>query len=119
MSHNEFVIRRKEVEMAHDYVTQDMFFLRDINLQYAVIEASISDNAKVFYMLLWKKAMEEKIYENGKLYVIARIIDTAVEMGKSSSSVKRAFRELEQFDLIERKRVGGGMPSKIFLKYMD
>lgn len=60
MSHNEFVIRRKEVEMAHDYVTQDMFFLREIKMQYAVIEASISDNAKVFYMLLWKKAMEKK-----------------------------------------------------------
>lgn len=86
----------------------------------------ISETAKnVYVLLLNRNRLSQKNYETwhdkttGNVYSNYTIESLAKDMHKSPSTIKHCLKELREADLIETKKVGMCMPSKIFVKLDD
>ena len=108
---NETSYIRKNTKIKH-YLPFPMFLL----------ELDISQSAKILYALLLNRAtLSQKnnwFDESGRVYIMYAIEEMTKELHKSKTTVKAALYELEQANLLERKRSDFGKPNVIFLKMM-
>jgi hypothetical protein len=80
--------------------------------------------SKLVYAMLFDRAKascENPSYidADGKVFVIFTISELSKTIGKSEMTVKNAFSVLEKAKLIERKFIGVGKPSHIYILYPD
>lgn len=85
-----------------------------------LLDADLTQTAKQLYtLLLGRTTLSQKngwMDENGSIYVVFPLGNLAKSANRGISSVKNALNELEKADLIERRRQGFSMPSRIFVK---
>lgn len=80
---------------------------------------SLSYGAKFLYMLLKDRhelSLSNKWYdENGFIYLIYTREDMTKMMNVSKNTTTKFMNELKEFELIEEKKMGRGMPNRIYL----
>ena len=80
----------------------------------------LSTDARTLYgILLDRKSLSAKngwLDEQGRVYIIYTVREVQESLCCAEHKAVKLFRELEQADLIERKRRGLGRPSLIFVK---
>lgn len=85
-----------------------------------LLDADLTQTAKQLYtLLLGRTTLSQKngwMDENGSIYVVFPLGNLAKSANRGISSVKNVLNELEKADLIERRRQGFSMPSRIFVK---
>lgn len=104
-------------KMDYIYVSEKMNFMSEYICPQSLWKEMVSDRAKMFYLWLLNIGLKEGAYEDDRLYVILPIDIAACIFSTSISSIKRILSELETTEMIKRKRIGGGNPNKIFIKY--
>lgn len=94
-----------------------------IKLPKFLIDLDISVEAKYIYCLLLDRySLSEKNHwldEDGNIYLYFTLFDVQKAIGISEKSAVNVFKELENNNLIIRKRQGQGNPAKIFLPNPD
>jgi len=80
----------------------------------------LSTDARTLYgILLDRMSLSVKngwLDEQGRVYIIYTVREVQESLCCAEHKAVKLFRELEQFDLIERKRRGLGRPSLIYVK---
>ncbi len=80
----------------------------------------ISLDAKVLYSILLDRVSlsikNNFVDENGNVYIISKQKEIMDLLGFASQKVQKLFKELEQNDLIDRKKQGNNLPDLIFVK---
>ena len=89
--------------------------------KFLLEERRISETAKILYCVLLDRARlslksEKWIEESGNAFVSFSLKELATVIGKSEMTVKSSLRALEGIDLIARKRRGGGLTNRIYVK---
>ena len=83
----------------------------------------ISNTAKLLYTQLLGKAQlsqkNEWVDAQGRVYFIYPIHQMAVDMDKSSTTIKDALRELVASQLLEKIPQGRGRPNHLYLLFPD
>ena len=84
-------------------------------------EHRINETAKILYCVLLDRARlslksEKWIDESGNAFVSFSLKELATVIGKSEMTVKSSLRALEGVDLIARKRRGGGLTHRFYVK---
>jgi len=103
-------------EMDYEYVTRDTQMPAWIVCPIFLLEKEISSTAKLLYLRVLNKVLEEdREEEHGYLFTEFPIREQAQSLSKSSATVKRALRELEQEGLLERRRQGFGKPNRLYV----
>ena len=81
---------------------------------------NLSTDAKILYgILLDRMSLSAKngwLDEQGRVYIIYTVREVQESLCCAEHKAVKLFRELEQIDLIERKRRGLGRPSLIYVK---
>ena len=107
-------------EYRTSYIRQNTRITHYLPFPIFLLELDISQSAKILYALLLNRAtLSQKnnwFDESGRVYIMYAIEDMAKELHKSKTTVKAALYELEQADLLERKRLDFGKPNVILLK---
>lgn len=84
-----------------------------------LLEQSLSQNAKILYMLLYDRARisqkNEWVDEQDRVFVVFPIMELSEKMSKCRSSVKNALKELEDAGWIVRKFSGFSKPKHIYV----
>ncbi len=86
-----------------------------------LLDLELSETSKILYILLLDRAKlslknERWIDESGHVFLYFTIADLAVTIRKSEMTVKNSLSQLEQQELILRKRMGIGNPNRIYVK---
>ena len=86
-----------------------------------LLELSISETAKLVYMLLLDRArlsMKNRDWQDasGRVFVLYTIPNLAKDIGKGETTVKKALNQLVQQELICKQSLGPGQPNKIYVK---
>ena len=80
----------------------------------------LSTDARTLYGILLDRmslsAMNGWLDEQGRVYIIYTVREVQESLCCAEHKAVKLFRELEQLDLIERKRRGLGRPSLIYVK---
>ncbi|MBQ5329538.1 MAG: replication initiator protein A [Oscillospiraceae bacterium] len=89
--------------------------------KFLISERRINETAKILYCLLLDRARlslksEKWIDDCGNAFVSFSLKELATVIGKSEMTVKSSLRALEGIDLIARKRRGGGLTNRIYVK---
>ena len=82
-------------------------------LPRAMLGLPVSSTAKVMYARLLDAALAAGA--NGIIFTRCPIVELAGALGRSTMTVKRALRELEDAGLLLRVRQGFGEPNKIYV----
>ena len=76
----------------------------------------VSSTAKIMYARLLDTTLAEGAEDtNGILFVCFPIVELAAALSRSSVTVKRSLKELEDAGLILRVRQGVGEPNRIYM----
>ena len=88
-----------------------------------LIRIPISTTAKMLYAQLLSKAQlsqkNDWLDSQGRVYFIYPIHQMAVDMDKSSTTIKDALRELVASQLLEKIPQGRGRPNHLYLLFPD
>lgn len=89
--------------------------------KFLIGERRINETAKILYCVLLDRARlslksEKWIDGSGNAFISFPLKELANVIGKSEMTVKAALRALESFGYIERKRRGGGLTNRIYVK---
>ena len=81
---------------------------------------SLSSDTKILYALLLDRTglsiKKHWLDEQGRVYISFPILEIAAKLGIGKQKAGKLLRELENFVLIERERLGLGKPDKIYVK---
>lgn len=88
-----------------------------------LIDMPISSTAKLVYANLYSRILLSKqngwMDENGRVYVVYTIAGMAAEIGKSETTVKNAYKELEGAGLLQRVSTSRGKPNRLYVLLLD
>ena len=101
------------------YMRQDTRMTRYLPYPVFLLDLSISQTAKVLYALLLNRAMlsqkNEWFDDEGRVYIMFTVEEMSNEMNKSQATIKKALAELYNYGLLERKRLGSGRSSVLYV----
>ena len=84
------------------------------------IFSSLSISSKILYgMLLDRMTMAAKnkwFDEAGKVYILYQLSEIQEDMNLSKRKAVDSLQELEKIGLIQKKRMGAGLPNQIYVK---
>ena len=96
-------------------MTADTILPPCMPLPTAMLRLPVSSTAKVMYARLLDATLAEGAEDtNGILFVRLPIVKLAAALSRSSVTVKRSLKELEEAGLILRVRRGVGEPNHIY-----
>ena len=103
-----------------DYFMSDSLSYFDfIKLPRCILSLPITAEAKILYCLLFDRTMLSQkngwFEPDGRVYIFFKVEDAAAALHCGRKKAMSSFRELENAKLIERKRQGLNLPSKIYL----
>ena len=76
----------------------------------------LSSSARLVYLLLCRKAVEKGCTDNrGSLYVEYPRLDLCNDLFLSVNTVSGVFKQLQREGLLYERRIGLGMPNRIYL----
>ncbi|MBR4691288.1 MAG: replication initiator protein A [Oscillospiraceae bacterium] len=106
------------------YITAGHTFTNFLMFPRTLLGAGMTATEIKLYLLLLDRARVSKKHEGwqdllGQVFVIYPVRELAEDVGCSETSVKKALKELERRDLIERWRRGQGKANHIFVKLPD
>lgn len=90
--------------------------------RFLLLRQDIGDTAKLLYMVLLDRsrlsAQNESFQdEQGRVFVVYSIEHLAQALGKSTRTVKGALKDLEDAQLLERKRCGLGRANHLYVRF--
>ena len=101
--------------MECEFMTADTILPPCMPLPTAMLRLPVSSTAKVMYARLLDATLAEGAEDtNGILFVRLPIVKLAAALSRSSVTVKRSLKELEEAGLILRVRRGVGEPNHIY-----
>ena len=101
--------------MDFEFMTADTILPPCMPLPTAMLRLPVSSTAKVMYARLLDATLAEGAEDtNGILFVRLPIVKLAAALSRSSVTVKRSLKELEEAGLILRVRRGVGEPNHIY-----
>ena len=101
--------------MEFEFMTADTVLPPCMPLPAAMLRLPISSTAKVMYARLLDATLAEGAEDtNGILFVCFPIVELAAALSRSSVTVKRSLKELEDAGLILRVRRGVAEPNRIY-----
>ena len=101
--------------MEFEFMTADTVLPPCMPLPPAMLRLPVSSTAKVMYARLLDATLAEGAEDtNGILFVRFPIVELAAALSRSSVTVKRSLKELEDAGLILRVRRGVGEPNRIY-----
>ena len=101
--------------MKFEFMTADTLLPPCMPLPTAMLQLPISSTAKVMYARLLDATLAGGTEDtNGILFVCFPIVELAATLSRSSVTVKRSLKELEDAGLILRVRRGVGEPNHIY-----
>ena len=101
--------------MEFEFMTADTVLPPCMPLPTAMLRLPISSTAKIMYARLLDATLAEGGEDtNGILFVRFPIVELAAALSRSSVTVKRSLKELEDAGLILRVRRGVGEPNRIY-----
>ena len=101
--------------MEFEFMTADTVLPPCMPLPTAMLRLPVSSTAKVMYARLLDASLAEGAEDtNGILFVRFPIVELAAALSRSSVTVKRSLKELEDAGLILRVRQGVGEPNRIY-----
>ena len=102
--------------MEVEFMTADTVLPPCMPLPTAMLRLPVSSTAKVMYARLLDATLAGGAEDtNGILFVRFPIVGPAEALSRSSVTVKRSLKELEDAGLILRVRQGFGEPNKIYV----
>ena len=106
------------------YITAGHTFTNFLMCPRTLLGAGMTATELKLYLLLLDRARISKKHEGwqdllGQVFVIYPVRALAEDLCCSETSVKKALKELERRDLIERWRRGQGKANHIFVKLPD
>ena len=103
-----------------EYMMQDTPFPRYLPYPIFLMETDLSMTARVVYALLLNRMalsqMNGWVDAAGRVFVIYTIESISRDIHKGPTMVKKALKELERADLLERRREDFGRPNHLFVK---
>ena len=103
-----------------DYLSKGVRLTNYCAMPNEMFDMAISSTAKLVYARLLSRAQLSVnngfVDEEGKAYVLYPVEDIAKDMNKGLSSVKEILKELEEAELIERKRHPSKRMNMIYVK---
>ena len=85
--------------------------------------SELSLDAKVLYSVLLDRVSlsikNQLVDVNGNVYVISKQTEIQELLGCAKQKVQKMFKELENFNLIDRKKQGSNLPDLIFVKKLS
>ena len=107
---------------ATDVVTPDSFMMFPKELLKDKF-AELSLDAKILYTVLLDRVSlsikNQLVDVNGNVYVISKQSEIQELLGCAKQKVQKMFKELENFNLIDRKKQGSNLPDLIFVKKLS
>ena len=101
--------------MEFEFMTADTVLPPCMPLPTAMLRLPVSSTAKVMYARLLDATLAGGAEDtNGILFVRFPIVELAAALSRSSVTVKRSLKELEDAGLILRVRRGVGEPNRIY-----
>ena len=101
--------------MDFEFMTADTVLPSCMPLPTAMLRLPVSSTAKVMYARLLDATLAGGAEDtNGILFVRFPIVKLAAALSRSSVTVKRSLKELEDAGLILRVRRGVGEPNRIY-----
>lgn len=101
--------------MEFEFMTADTVLPPCMPLPTAMLRLPVSSTAKVMYARLLDATLAASTEDtNGILFVRFPIVELAAALSRSSVTVKRSLKELEDAGLILRVRRGVGEPNRIY-----
>ena len=101
--------------MEFEFMTADTVLPPCMPLPTAMLRLPISSPAKIMYARLLDTTLAEGAEDtNGILFVSFPIVELAADLSRSSVTVKRSLKELEDAGLILRVRRAVGEPNRIY-----
>ena len=101
--------------MEFEFMTADTVLPPCMLLPTAMLRLPVSSTAKVMYARLLDATLAGGAEDtNGILFVRFPIVELAAALSRSSVTVKRSLKELEDAGLILRVRRGVGEPNRIY-----
>ena len=97
--------------MKYEYMKESEQMLQYFQFPKFLLKLRISQTAKYLYMILYDRARISRknswIDKYGNVYLIFPIDELSVQIGKGKSSIKTAFKELDEIGLqpVENKAV--------------
>ena len=105
------------------YMTEDTRINHYLPYPTYLLDLSISQTAKTLYALLLNRAtLSQKnnwFDEYGRVYIRFTIEAMSDALNKSQTIIKKALNELENAELIERRKAGFGKSNLLYVKLMD
>ncbi|MDO4176968.1 MAG: replication initiator protein A [Bacillota bacterium] len=105
------------------YITEDTRITHYLPYPTYLLDMSISQTAKTLYALLLNRAtLSQKnnwCDEYGRVYIRFTIEAMSDALNKSQTTIKKALSELENAELIERRKDRFGKPNLLYVKLMD
>lgn len=98
--------------MDFEFMTADTVLPPCMPLPPAMLRLPVSSTAKVMYARLLDATLT--VGTDGILFVRFPIVELAAALSRSSVTVKRSLKELEDAGLILRVRRGVGEPNRIY-----
>ena len=101
--------------MEFEFMTADTVLPPCMPLPTAMLRLPISSTAKIMYARLLDATLAEGAEDtNGILFVRFLVVELAAALSRSSVTVKRSLKELEDAGLILRVRRSVGEPNSIY-----
>ena len=101
--------------MEFEFMTADTVLPPCMPLPTAMLRLPISNTSKVMYARLLDATLAAGAEDaNGILFVCYPIVELAAALSRSTVTVKRSLKELEDTGLILRVRRGVGEPNRIY-----
>lgn len=98
------------------YMTNTSTLPPSLPFPEALMDAPMSITAKVLYARMLDEAMNRgRTDDAGKIFIVFSIREMAFTLSRSSMTMKRVLRELEDGGLIKRNRQGAGKPNRIYV----
>ena len=100
--------------MEFEFMTADTVLPPCMPLPTAMLRLPVSSTAKVMYARLLDATLAGGMEDTNVLFVRFPIVELAATLSRSSVTVKRSLKELEDAGLILRVRQGVGEPNRIY-----
>jgi hypothetical protein len=98
------------------YMTNTSTLPPSLPFPEALMDAPMSITAKVLYARMLDEAMNRgRTDDAGKIFIVFPIREMAFTLSRSSMTMKRVLRELEDGGLIKRNRQGAGKHNRIYV----
>ncbi len=102
--------------MEFEFMTKDTLLPPSMPLPKAILPFSIRNTAKVMYARMLEAVLTGGIPDgNGILFICFPIAELSAELSRSSMTVKRSLKELEEAGLILRVHQRIGKTNKIYV----